>query len=75
MNETLQRHRGSVGIVNLEFPSDVNDRANAALTEGFDRIDRGESTLEDEIARVLKKWCSIAKKREITTEETYQYHG
>lgn len=56
----FQRNRDqAMGIVNLEFSDAVIADSQQELMEMFDRIERGESTYEQEDAALMLRWQAL----------------
>lgn len=59
----FQKDRDSaIGIVNLAFSDEVNAAGYADSMAMFDRIERGESTFEEEDARLMIQWRALKAK-------------
>ncbi len=49
----------AIGIVNLAFSDEVIARSNPSLYAMIDRMERGETTFEEEDARLLAEWRAL----------------
>lgn len=49
----------AIGIVNLAFSDEVIARSNPSLYAMLDRIERGETTFEEEDARLMIEWRKL----------------
>ena len=56
----FQRSRDrAIGIVNLAFSDEVNAASHAETMAMFDRVERGETTFEEEDARLMIQWRAL----------------
>jgi hypothetical protein len=63
MTTEFQKQRDrALGIVDLEFSDETIAKSNPEILAGFNRVELGESTLQQEEEKLMKQWREIQRK-------------
>jgi hypothetical protein len=64
MKTEFQKQRDrALAIVDLEFSDETIAQSNPEILAGFDRIERGESTFQEEEEKLLIQWRKLREQK------------